>query len=381
MNYKSISHLNADSVTSHHAGNIFHVYGNGTTRNSRFFNFPNTGQYPHVSIDYSIRAPSDDENITTAQSNLIDNTISIRPGGNTISPNVPTLPSFTSFPLPMSQSQLPHLSSYVRNMTRMPHNTFVHFGEPNTTIPIRTPVEAATHAQVSTLITGVSPNYQGDPYLRANQPANIPDELNTSVWITNLPPNLNHKMLLGSVRNCGKVYASVVNGPEHGHITAASKLVFFDVAGAQNLLRQYHIGKFIVDGYMPRVRYNRIKTEARSPSPASRVLHIEGPSCIVNQSCLAYLFRADGIVWQDEVVIVLSSNEVLTRLEWRFGSYRCQAESARLLIDRVKRQQHPASWEHQLWQRVTVHFGVDPCAPKPVVQQMSTFQGTKAQYF
>ncbi|KAI3341154.1 hypothetical protein F4824DRAFT_450894 [Ustulina deusta] len=116
---------------------------------------------------------------------------------------------------------------------------------------------------------------------------------------------------------------------------------------------------------MPRVRYNRIKTEARLPSPASRVLHIEGPSCIVNQSCLAYLFRADGIVWQDEVVTVLSSNEVLTRLEWRFGSYRCQAESARLLIDRVKRQQHPASWEHQLWQRVTVHFGVDPCAPKP----------------
>ncbi|KAI0536839.1 hypothetical protein GGR58DRAFT_514238 [Xylaria digitata] len=206
----------------------------------------------------------------------------------------------------------------------------------------------------------------GDPYLTANQSANIPDELNTSVWITNLPPNLNHKMLLDSIRNCGKVYAAVINGPEHSHITAASKIVFFDVAGCENLLRQAREGNFIVGGYIPRVRRNRIKTAAKPPSPNSRVLHIEGPSCIVNERYLASLYRADNITWQDEEVIVLSSNDSLTRLEWRFGSFRCQAESARHLIERVKKLIDITLLDqHQLWKRVSVHFGVDPCAPQP----------------
>ncbi|KAI1170859.1 hypothetical protein F4777DRAFT_90604 [Nemania sp. FL0916] len=230
----------------------------------------------------------------------------------------------------------------------------------------RDSIDAATQGQISKLVTGVSVNYLGDPYLKANQSANIPDALNTSVWITNLPPNLTHKMLLDNVRNCGKVYAAVVNKPEQNHITAASKIVFFDVAGAENLLRQAREGGFIIEGFVPRVCRNRIKCEEKPPSPNSRVLHIEGPSCIVNQPNLAAMFRRGGITWQDEVVITLSSNETVTRLEWRFGSYRCQAESARHLIDRVKRNREVMPWnESQLWQCVTVHFGVDPCAPQP----------------
>ncbi|KAI0868340.1 hypothetical protein GGS24DRAFT_482658 [Hypoxylon argillaceum] len=267
-------------------------------------------------------------------------------------------------------------SPYAQNMARSPRGMnqgLGNYGLPNyfydhNTIqaPFQVPAEAATHEQISRLTTCVSANYQGDPHLKANQSADIPDELNTSVWITNLPPNLNHKMLLDCVRNCGKVYAAVVNGPENNHTAAASKLVFFDVAGAQNLLRQAREGRFIVGGYIPRVIHNRIRSEAKPLSPSSRVLHIEGPSCIVNQPYLAALFRADGITWQDEIVIVLSQTETLTRLEWRFGSYRCQAESARHLIDRVKRNGE-SMWleEHQLWQAVTVHFGVDPCAPQP----------------
>ncbi|KAI1162059.1 hypothetical protein F5B18DRAFT_410713 [Nemania serpens] len=219
---------------------------------------------------------------------------------------------------------------------------------------------------ISRLFNGVSPNYLGDPDLTANRSANIPDELNTAVWITNLPPNLTHKMLLDSVRNCGKVYATVINRPEQLHTTAASKLVFFDVAGAKNLLRQAREGTFIVGEYVPQVRHNRIKTEARPPSPNSRVLHIEGPTYLVNEKRLADLFREDRITWQNEEVLTLLRNERVTRLEWRFGSYRCQAESARRLIDQVKKQGYRTTPdEYPLWQNVTVQFGVDPCAPKP----------------
>jgi hypothetical protein len=243
----------------------------------------------------------------------------------------------------------------------------MRFGETHAGIPPQNPTEDARRKDLGHMVTGVSVNYLGDPYLKANQSAHIPDELNTSVWITNLPPKTTHKMLLNSIRDCGKVYASVVNGPENDHITSAAKVVFWDVTGAENLLQQAREGTFIVGGFLPRVLRNRIRTESRPPSRNSRVLHIEGPSCIVNQPFLTNLLHANGITWQDEEVLVLSSNDFLTRLEWRFGSYRCQAESARLLIDKMKKR-----WDlrvlnehrYHLWQSVTVHFGVDPCAPK-----------------
>ncbi|KAI1129252.1 hypothetical protein F5Y10DRAFT_238560, partial [Nemania abortiva] len=173
-------------------------------------------------------------------------------------------------------------------------------------------------------------------------------------------------MLLDSVRNCGKIFAAVINGPERGHITAASKLVFFDVAGAQKLMEQARDGKFTVGDYVPRVRHNRIKSAEKDPGPQSRVLHIEGPSCIVNQPYLAALFRGKIMDWQDEIVLTLWTTETLTRLEWRFGSFRCQADTARNIIDRTKRSVVSIE-ECSLWQAVTVHYGVDPCAPKHVV--------------
>ncbi|KAI2632952.1 hypothetical protein GGS21DRAFT_148624 [Xylaria nigripes] len=273
--------------------------------------------------------------------------------------------SLNSFP-----SQSPVLGELANRLQQMQtldttekhHNMYRRFDDNNLRDP--NPVGLDAHELLSKFMTGVSLKYLGDPFLRANQSANIPDALNTSVWITNLPPDLDCKMLLDSVRNCGKVYATVINGPDQRHATAASKLVFFDVVGAENLLRQARTGEFHVGGYMPCVCRNRIKTEAKAPSPNSRVLHIEGPNCIVNQSYLTALFHSDGITWQDEEVIILYSTESLTRLEWRFGSYRCQAESARHLIDRVRRREM-ATQKNMLWQNVTVHFGVDPCAPKP----------------
>jgi len=216
--------------------------------------------------------------------------------------------------------------------------------------------------------TSVSANYQGNPYSLANQSANIPDDLNTSIWITNLPPSLTHAMLLKSVRDCGKVYATVINAPGNDHVTSASKIVFFDAVGAKNLMRQAHDGKFVVGGYMPKVRHNRIKSEPKAPSPCSRVLHIEGPSSIVNQPFLQAVFKSRGITWQDEEVLVLYINEIVTRLEWRFGSYRCQAEFARNAIEKAKKGwdlTNEVEYEQsQLWKNVTVHFGIDPCAPK-----------------
>ncbi|KAI8948363.1 hypothetical protein F4801DRAFT_604439 [Xylaria longipes] len=379
MGYYASSDLGANNATARCAACTCYICGTGDLSMTEFLQDPHSGQPYEPPTGASADTTSNSNDTNGDQSKFTDKNLVNYTGNNYQNILVPSHQA--SVVRPMSLPQPSHFTVRAHNAMApspdfcMPPYEFRHNTPlPHLLAPFRTPVETATHNQINKLIACVSPNYLGNPHLAANQSANIPDERNTSVWITNLPPDVNHKELLDGVRECGKVYAAVINGPEGIHFSAASKIVFFDVAGAQNLLSQAREGKFVVKGFVPRVILNRIKTEAKPPSPNSRVLHIEGPSCIVNQPYLTALFRTDGITWQDEEIIVLSNNGTLTRLEWRFGSYRCQAESARHLIDRVKRSSFLTYTEARTWQLVTVHFGVDPCAPKPIVPQVSTIQ-------
>ncbi|KAI0165219.1 hypothetical protein GGR52DRAFT_585221 [Hypoxylon sp. FL1284] len=270
--------------------------------------------------------------------------------------------------------------------------------------------------------TGASPFYRGNPFLEANQSADVAEAFNTSLWLTNLPPTCTHRELLGAIRRCGKVFATVINPPEEdasllppppgvqqgnvspsisssssstgpfgpagaapprrlAHTTSASKLVFFDRRGVDRLLAQARAGLFVVGGYVPRVRPNRIRSAPRDPGPQCRVLHIEGPAAVVNEAFLHAFFRAK-FNYELESVVTLgtfggSSNGVdvdgegrdpddgvVVRQEWRFGSFRCQAESARQSIAREKdrRDVEDLDAHRRLWGQVMVHYGVDPCA-------------------
>lgn len=213
-------------------------------------------------------------------------------------------------------------------------------------------------------LAGIAPGYGGDPFNPANQSANIRDDENTSLWMTNLPPTCDHRMLLSAIRDCGKVFACVVNPPTHGkggaHMASASKVVFFDREGAARLLRQAHQGLFKVGGFVPRVRPNRIKSAARDLGPHCRVLHIEGPPEVVNLESLWRFFERK-FTFEVEDVVLLNQNARRVRHEWRFGSYRCQAEAARQSIHREKERFDLTPEEKALWNQVNVHFGVDPC--------------------
>ncbi|KAI1102125.1 hypothetical protein F4804DRAFT_343457 [Jackrogersella minutella] len=224
--------------------------------------------------------------------------------------------------------------------------------------------------------TGISGNYGGNIFLESNQSANIPEELSTALWLTNLPPDCTHQQLLGAIRGCGKIYATVINPPilpanrntrSAPHTTSASKLVFFDRQGLDRLVAKSQAGEFSVGGYVPRVRLNRIRSAPREPGPHCRVLHIEGPSCIVNQKFLSDFFN-QKFSYELEAVITLGTypaharESQYARQEWRFGSFRCQAESARQSIAREKNRRNMSDAEFLLWSQVMVHFGVDPCA-------------------
>ncbi|KAI1413431.1 hypothetical protein F5Y13DRAFT_179536 [Hypoxylon sp. FL1857] len=219
-------------------------------------------------------------------------------------------------------------------------------------------------------LTGISRNYGGNIFLPSNQSADIPEELSTSLWLTNLPPDCTHQLLLDSIRDCGKIYAAVINPPvnnpgQYGqggaHITSASKLVFFDRIGVERLLAKSRAGEFIVGDFVPRLRPNRIRSAARTPGPQCRVLHIEGPSAIVNEDYLNAFFQSK-FTYELERVLTIANCDNKTRQEWRFGSFRCQAESARQAISREKERRNMSELDSLLWSKVTVHYGVDPCA-------------------
>ncbi|KAI0381404.1 hypothetical protein F5Y04DRAFT_288982 [Hypomontagnella monticulosa] len=216
---------------------------------------------------------------------------------------------------------------------------------------------------------GMSNNYAGNVYLPSNQSANIPERHSTSLWLTNLPPDCTHWRLLGAIRNCGKIYAAVINPPElpsprhpfhRPHTTSAAKLVFFDREGVDRLWAKSQAGQFSVDGYVPLLRMNRIRSKPQDPTKRCRVLHISGPSEIVNETSLNSFFLGK-FTYELEAVTTLSVCCGITRQEWRFGSFRCQAESALLAITREKHNPWLTNKDHAAWNQVHVHYGVDPC--------------------
>ncbi|KAI1087063.1 hypothetical protein F5B19DRAFT_487009 [Rostrohypoxylon terebratum] len=279
------------------------------------------------------------------------------PGGNHLSFSGPITDPWAS-PSQQQQQQQPHLSD----------GGYIPMGRWSTWYTQHMLPPAVWRHQLQ--ITGISANYGGNIFLPSNQSANIPEELSTSLWLTNLPPNCTHQLLLGTIRGCGKIYAAVINPPVISnnrsyngaqHSTAASKLVFFDRAGLDRLMAKSQAGEFTVGGYVPRLRMNRIRSAARPAGPQCRVLHIEGPSCIVNEEYLNQFFQSK-FKYELEMVLTLAEHGTHARQEWRFGSYRCQAESARQAINREKLRYTMTDAESRLWSMVQVHFGVDPCA-------------------
>ncbi|KAI3325954.1 hypothetical protein HD806DRAFT_532607 [Xylariaceae sp. AK1471] len=213
---------------------------------------------------------------------------------------------------------------------------------------------------------GISDKYQGNRWAARNQSADIPAEQSTSVWITNLPPDVDYALLLSCIRNVGKIYATVINPPQITHTTSAAKIVFFSVEAKERLLALSRSGQFIVGNFIPLVRLNRIKTAAQPENsagigPVSRVLLITGPTSVVSEAFLCDFFRRYCAFDLEYVRHVPLGNGRAT-MEWAFGSYRCQAERVFAVIRRcmVEAARGIPGAQH-VWASVDVQFGRDPC--------------------
>ncbi|KAI5921335.1 hypothetical protein F4810DRAFT_722327 [Camillea tinctor] len=177
----------------------------------------------------------------------------------------------------------------------------------------------------------MSANYLGSHDIAANWPEDIPEEENTSIWLTGLHPKTDYHALLGAIRHAGAIKASHINHPQDGFSTCAAKVVFFTRAGAERVYISAKLGDFTVMGVRPRVEWNRVRT--------SEELHRE--------------LRTRGTFMWWDVDSVLDVGEVLDGdcvVWYRFGSWRCQASRAKEALE----ARYPND--------VEVTYQPDPCA-------------------
>lgn len=211
-----------------------------------------------------------------------------------------------------------------------------------------------------------SSNYKGNAHLEANQSHDIPKEESCSMWITNLPPDCDVPMLLSRIVDCDKVYATVINEaiPADGKPFAAAKVVFWTRRGVERLLQRHQDGLFVfaypgtATPPTPGVTLNRILARPMPPSSCSRVLVLHGHRDIINEENLRANVFQNRFVWQDDgapSVELENPRTHLRFLEWRFGSWRCQAENAKNILDgcishgkEVKRRHDLQKEEQQL---------------------------------
>lgn len=226
---------------------------------------------------------------------------------------------------------------------------------------IVTKVGNAEAGPVARIQRNFSPYYQGDIYLPANQSEDIPEHLNCSLFIVNLPPTLTTHDLLSAIHKLGplgRVFAVHINEPEvqRGHPGCAAKVVFFKREVAQKFFAQCEMHGLRINDYNARVMWNRIKTSEKphlANSDATRVLLIGGPPSIVNASTLTDFFHTK-LEFQIDSIITHVQGSVGKEdavVEYRFGSFRCQAQAAKMALAREL-------------PHIRCFFGKDPLEPE-----------------
>jgi hypothetical protein len=205
------------------------------------------------------------------------------------------------------------------------------------------------HEIIARQLANCSLNYAGDATRWRNQNVLIPDNKNTSIWITRLPKGVTYKELLGAVRNMGRVYSSHINQPEphKGIYTAAAKLVFFEADAAQRFLARCHGPNgpgLVLRGYRATVCHNRNKKSEDQTNPFVDTLLVHPPA-LLQYFAARFHFNLD-------VIVPVVEGQAFSIFEWRFSSFSCQAEAAFMAMNRDRFFGDAG---------VTVAYGIDPC--------------------
>jgi hypothetical protein len=218
------------------------------------------------------------------------------------------------------------------------------------------PTAATENGREEAEVNIFSDNYKGEHTMRNASAMNLSPEENCALWLTNLPPDVTYNQLLAQIRNVGRIWCTVINEPDYDrHDTAAAKVVFFTPHPAQLLLSKSLTQGLEVSGYPVRVTHNRVKYgEQPMVGAASRVLIITGKSTFVNPESLTEFFKERFVFEIDEITPLIVQPERIkggrSVVEYRFGSFRCQAQMGKMALEKDR----PQGFEK-------VEFGEDPC--------------------
>ncbi|KAF7543477.1 hypothetical protein G7Z17_g10713 [Cylindrodendrum hubeiense] len=196
-----------------------------------------------------------------------------------------------------------------------------------------------------------SGNYRGERSIRNASVRDLKPEDNCALWLTNLPPDCTYHELLAPIRNFGRIWCAVINKPDYvKHMTAAAKVVFFSPGPAQALMAMSLTHGVAIRHHMIKVAHNRVKyKEEPVVGDESRVLIITGSSKLVNEKTLTEFFTERFVFDVDEVTTLINAGN-RSVIEYKFGSYRCQAHMGKMSLEKDK----PEGLER-------VEYGRDPC--------------------
>ncbi|KAK4197314.1 hypothetical protein QBC40DRAFT_181394 [Triangularia verruculosa] len=210
---------------------------------------------------------------------------------------------------------------------------------------------------------GFSRNYRGDINNPRNKPSAMADDQNVSLFITKLPATLEARELLKALiphAPFGRVFSVSITPPniDKGQKGAAAKVVMFSREGTEKLHDFIQRGGLFFDvGFTKetaQVCWNQIKSDPSThDDDKSRVLIITGSTAVVGIPELRTLF-CQNFDYQEEEVTVVRESETKRTVEFRFCSFRSQAEVGSILLRRLYGRD------------VRVEFGIDPLAVRPI---------------
>lgn len=112
----------------------------------------------------------------------------------------------------------------------------------------------------------MSAAYKGDPQVKGNRSADIPEEENVALFLQHLPATWSYPELLGAIWGVGKIQSCHITPPDGTHITSCAKLAMYTRDAAEKLFRQLLRGKISIHRYRPHPGLKVAMTTLPSPA-------------------------------------------------------------------------------------------------------------------
>lgn len=192
--------------------------------------------------------------------------------------------------------------------------------------------------------------YRGDAFSWSylKQIPNLPDHLNTSLWLKGLPPNIQPSQLFDMI-HCGAVWSLDLKPTTNEHATVAATLTFKTAYAASAFWKHCRFQGLELDGYWISASYNKFGVP-ESASTESRVLQVEGPEHLMTPDGWEVQFKKACRFQIDRWCYLACPFPGRVRMEFRFVRIDGQAQSCRQMIERELG-----------YLGITVCYGVDPC--------------------